>query len=67
MQSTGTAGSALRALRESQGLSLRRLAELSGTSASYLGEIERDEKVPTSRVQASIISALAENLRRVSA
>jgi len=36
-------GRALREIRESQGLSLRQLADASGTSTTYLSVIERDE------------------------
>lgn len=58
-------GPALRVMREAQGLTLRQLAEKSGTNYAYLSQVERGEKVPTSRWLRSILDALADNLRGV--
>lgn len=58
-------GSAVRVMREAQGLSLRALAEKSGTNYGYLSQVERGEKIPSSRWMRAILDALADNLRGV--
>ena len=55
-------GSVLRGAREDKGLSLRAIAEKAGISATYLGEIERGVKEPSSAVLASIATALTISL-----
>lgn len=50
-------------MREAQGLTLRQLADLSGTSFSYLSQVERGDKAPTRRWLADVTDALARNLR----
>lgn len=60
-----TTGTALRVMREAQGLTLRQLAEKSGTNFSYLSQVERGDKVPTARWLRSVLDALADNLRGV--
>lgn len=55
-------GSAIRAMRTAQGLSLRQLAELSGTSFAYLSKVERDQRVPTSRWLIAVTDALAQHV-----
>jgi transcriptional regulator with XRE-family HTH domain len=39
-------GEKLRTLRNRQGLTLRHLAEMLDVSHSYIGQMERDEKIP---------------------
>lgn len=57
------AGGAVRVMREAQGLSLRELAEMAGTSHSYLSQVERGDAVASKRVMQALLSALAANLR----
>lgn len=58
-------GEALRIMRTAQGLTLRQLAELSGTNHAYLSQVERGDKVPSRRWLRSVLDALADNLRGV--
>jgi transcriptional regulator with XRE-family HTH domain len=51
-------GETLRAERSERGLTLREVAEGSHVSVSYLAEIERGEKDPSSRVLESIAGGL---------
>jgi transcriptional regulator with XRE-family HTH domain len=51
-------GDTLRAERNERGLTLRQVAEGAHVSVSYLAEIERGEKDPSSRVLESIASGL---------
>ncbi len=51
-------GETLRALRTERGLTLRQVAEGAHVSVSYLAEIERGEKDPSSRVLQSIAGGL---------
>lgn len=51
-------GETLRAERTERGLTLREVAEGSHVSVSYLAEIERGEKDPSSRVLESIAGGL---------
>jgi transcriptional regulator with XRE-family HTH domain len=50
-------------MREAQGLTLRTLAELAGTSHAYLSQVERGDRTPTSRWMRTVLDALADNLR----
>jgi transcriptional regulator with XRE-family HTH domain len=51
-------GARVKALRESEGLSLRDLAERSGVSAPMLSQVERGETSPTLTLAARIASGL---------
>ncbi|BBL78603.1 transcriptional regulator [Rubrobacter xylanophilus] len=51
-------GETLRAERTSRGLTLKQVAQGAHVSVSYLAEIERGEKDPSSRVLESIASGL---------
>ncbi len=51
-------GETLRAERNARGLTLRQVAERSHISVSYLAEIERGEKDPSSRVLESVAHGL---------
>jgi transcriptional regulator with XRE-family HTH domain len=51
-------GETLRAVRTERGLTLRQVAEGAHVSISYLAEIERGEKDPSSRVLESIVGGL---------
>lgn len=55
-------GRAIRAMREAESLTLRQLAEMSGTSYSYLSLVEREETTPTSRWLRSVTDALAQHM-----
>src|SRR5438270_847734 len=51
-------GETLRAIRTESGLTLRQVAEGAHVSISYLAEIERGEKDPSSRVLESVAEGL---------
>jgi len=51
-------GETLRAIRNESGLTLRQVAEGAHVSVSYLAEIERGEKDPSSRVLESVAGGL---------
>jgi len=51
-------GETLRASRNERGLTLRQVAEGAHVSISYLAEIERGEKDPSSRVLESVAEGL---------
>ena len=51
-------GDTLRAERTEKGLTLKQVAEVAHVSVSYLAEIERGEKDPSSRVLESIAKGL---------
>src|SRR5215207_764799 len=51
-------GETLRAIRTERGLTLRQVAEGAHVSISYLAEIERGEKDPSSRVLESVAGGL---------
>ena len=51
-------GETLRAERNERGLTLKQVAEGAHVSVSYLAEIERGEKDPSSRVLESVASGL---------
>ncbi len=51
-------GETLRTLRTERGLTLRQVAEGAHVSVSYLAEIERGEKDPSSRVLESVAGGL---------
>lgn len=63
MSTLDTTGSAVRAIRESLGLSLAELAERSGRSTSYLGQVERGERTATDEWLWSVKVALASAMR----
>jgi len=50
-------GRAIRSIREERGLTLEALAEAAGVSASYLSEVERGLKRPSTDVVAKIADA----------
>ena len=52
-------GTAIRAMREAQGLTLRQLADMSETSFSYLSLVEREKREPTDRWLRDVTDALA--------
>jgi transcriptional regulator with XRE-family HTH domain len=54
----GVVGARLKALRESEGLSLRDLADRSGVSAPMLSQVERGETSPTLTIAARIAAGL---------
>lgn len=56
------AGPAIKTLREAQGLSLRKLAALSGTNPGYLSQVEQGKKTPTRRWLRAVTEALGKNL-----
>jgi DNA-binding transcriptional regulator YiaG len=56
-------GIGIKILRTGQGLSLRQLAELANTSATYISQVERGVRIPTTKWKRSVIEALADNLR----
>lgn len=62
MTDTAT-GSAIRVMRQAQGLTLRQLADKAGTNYSYLSQVERGAKIPSARWMRSVLDALADNLR----
>lgn len=51
-------GSRIRSIREAASLSREKAAEKAGTSANYLGEVERGEKFPTLEMIERIAMAL---------
>ena len=53
-----TIGETLRAERNERGLTLKQVAEGAHVSVSYLAEIERGEKDPSSRVLESVAGGL---------
>ncbi len=55
-------GETLRATRNDRGLTLRQVAEGAHVSISYLAEIERGEKDPSSRVLESVAEGLGVEL-----
>jgi transcriptional regulator with XRE-family HTH domain len=59
------AGTTIRITREAQGLSLRDLAERSGTSFSYLSRVERGVNTPTDRWLRDVTRVLANNMHAI--
>ena len=55
-------GHAVRVMRRAQGLTLRQLAERSGTSHSYLSQVERGDKVASPEWLRAVLDALTDNL-----
>ncbi|MGI8961477.1 MAG: helix-turn-helix domain-containing protein [Bryobacteraceae bacterium] len=53
-----TFGATLRNLRESRGLSLRKLAGLANISPTYLVQLERDQNTPSEDVVFALANAL---------
>jgi transcriptional regulator with XRE-family HTH domain len=49
-------------MREAQNLSLRDLAEMSGTSYAYLSLVERGARTPTDRWLRAVTDALANHM-----
>jgi transcriptional regulator with XRE-family HTH domain len=49
-------------MRLAQDLTLRELAELSGTSFSYLSSVEREQTTPTDRWLRDVTDALAKHM-----
>jgi len=49
-------------MREAQGLSIRTLATLAGTSYSYLSRVERGEREPTERWLRDVTEALGRHM-----
>jgi DNA-binding transcriptional regulator YiaG len=58
-----SAGVGIKILRTGQGLSLRQLAAMANTSATYISQVERGVRIPTTKWKRSVIEALADNLR----
>jgi transcriptional regulator with XRE-family HTH domain len=58
----GSTGSAIRVMRLAQGLTLQQLADLAGTSPSYIGQVERGDRQPSQGWLETITAALAHNL-----
>lgn len=56
-------GSNLAELRSARGLTLRRLADLTGYTTSYLSQIERGESVPSLSGLAGVAAALGVEMR----
>jgi transcriptional regulator with XRE-family HTH domain len=56
-------GGTLRTIRTENGLTLRQVAEGAHVSISYLAEIERGEKDPSSRVLESVAEGLGIEMR----
>lgn len=61
----GYIGSVINQLRTEQGLTLQALADQSGVSKSYLGDIEKGRKNPTTEIIESIAEALELSPRRL--
>ncbi|MBS7527677.1 cupin domain-containing protein [Fusibacter paucivorans] len=55
-------GNQLKQNREQKGLSLREVGEISGLSASFIGQVERNETSPSMRSLKSITDALGVKL-----
>jgi transcriptional regulator with XRE-family HTH domain len=49
-------------MREAQGLTLRQLSDLSGTSFAYLSQVEREKRQPTDRWLRDVTDALAKHM-----
>lgn len=49
-------------MRQAQDLTLRELADLSGTSFSYLAMVEREDSSPTDRWLRDVTDALAKHM-----
>ena len=62
MKKSDTFARRLRALRESAGLSVYALAQQSGVSRQYLGELERGEKEPSLEVARKLAAAFGRRL-----
>lgn len=58
----GDVGTAIRAMREAQDLSLRDLAQMSGTSYAYLSLVERGLREPTDRWLRAVKEALGRHM-----
>ena len=58
----GHAGTAIRAMRNAQGLALRELAELAGVSYARLSLAERGEWEPSQKWLSQVTQALANHM-----
>lgn len=58
----GHAGSAIRAMRKAQGLSIRQLARLAEVNGGYLSQVERGAEEPSPRWLKSVTDALGKHL-----
>lgn len=58
----GHAGSAIRAMRKAQGLSLRELARMAEVEYAYLSQVERGLKEPSGRWLKAVTDALGRHL-----
>lgn len=58
----GHAGTAIRAMRQAQGLSVRELARLAEVNHSQLSQVERGLKDPSPRWLKSVTDALGRHL-----
>lgn len=58
----GNAGTAIRVLRQAQGLSLRELARLAEVEPGYLSMVERGLREPSPRWLKSVTDALGQHL-----
>lgn len=56
------AGTAIKAMRQAQGLSLRELARLAEVEPGYLSQVERGIRDPTARWMKSVTDALGKHL-----
>jgi len=63
--SSGRLGERVRDLRRGRGLTLNRLAELSGVSRAMISKLERGEKNPTLVVAAKLAEGLGVTLSRL--
>lgn len=61
-EAEGTAGIALREIRESKGLTLEEVATMAGMSKAYLSQIELGKTSPTMRTLERLASALGADL-----
>lgn len=57
-----SAGAAVAAIREAQGLSQRELARLAKVNAGYLSQVEAGKVSPSERWLSAVKTALAQNL-----
>lgn len=58
----GNAGTAVRAMRKAQNLSIRQLAEMAEVNATMLSQVERGLREPSPRWLKAITDALGRNL-----
>lgn len=63
----GSAGAAIAAIREAQGLSQRELARLAKVNSGYLSQVESGKVAPSERWLSAVKTALAKHLSEVAA